>query len=456
MNDRTIAAIATPVFLSSIGVIRISGQLSFNIIKDIFKPFDSSKDCLKAKGYTSMYGQIFDGSEVLDDVVIHFFRKPLSYTGEDVIEISCHGGVFVVKKILGLVLSKGAFLAEPGEFTKLAVLNGKMNLSQAEAVIDVINARDKNSLRLANYQKNGKLVCKINGAKDKILEIIYHIAAFIDYPEEDIEDIDFNMILKKLEEVKVFLEKLSSTYNIGSIIKSGVDTSIVGKPNVGKSSLMNALSKDNLSIVSNIEGTTRDIVRNSVQLENVILNLNDTAGIRETNDEIEELGKNLSIEKIKSSSLILLVFDFSNELDNNDYKLCEEVDKDITIAVLNKTDLNKKIDEKYIKEKFKYIVKISAKNEENIALLENKIEEVIGFNNIDMSMGIISNERHKQLIDKTIFCVDNVISVIKNKSNLDMITFDLEEAVKHLLEFNGENITENVVDGIFSRFCVGK
>lgn len=450
-----IAAISTPIAISSVSIVRISGEDCFSIINNIFKPF-KNRNVLNAKGYTSMYGHIIYNDEIIDEVIVHFYKKPYSYTGEDVVEISCHGGIYIVKKVLDIVLKCGAKLSKAGEFTMRAVLNGKMTLTQAEGVMDLINSREKQSFKIAMNERNGQLFNSINSIKKDVLDIISNLAAFIDYPEEEIDEIGISELEKRLTTILARMETIVNTYNYGTIMKNGVDTAIIGKTNVGKSSIMNLLSRDEKSIVTDIEGTTRDIIQNTIQLPNVILNLNDTAGIRKTEDVVESIGAELSFKKIKTSNLILAVFDGSRELDDNDIKIIKEVDKDISIAIINKCDKHQKIDIKEIQEKFKHIVLISAITGDGLKELEEKIEEVLNINHTDISYGVISNERQKYTADQALEFMKIAFNSVKTGMSLDAIVLDLEQTIEALMELTGENVNEEVIKAVFSNFCVGK
>jgi len=454
MNN-VIAAISTPIAISSVSVIRMSGEGSFIIIDKLFKPF-KGRDILNAKGYTSAYGHIMDSDEIIDEVVVHFFRNPYSYTGEDIVEISCHGGIYIVKKVLALLVEAGAILAKAGEFTMRAVLNGKMTLTQAEGVIDLINAREKQSARIAMETRNGILFKNITEIKEKILKTLSKLAAFIDYPEEEIEEIEMQELEGILYDIVDKMQSIVDTYDYGSIIKNGVDTVIIGKTNVGKSSIMNMLSRAKKSIVTEIEGTTRDIIENTIQLQNVILNLNDTAGIRDTDDIVENIGAELSFEKLKTSLLVLAVFDASRDLDNNDKKIMAEISTDIKIAVINKIDKAKKIDMDIINSYFNNVIFISAISGEGLIQLEQKIEEILKIHHIDTSMGIISNERQKHSADSALMNMKNALHTVKIRMTLDAIVLDLEQSIEDLMKLTGDNINEEIVNAVFSNFCVGK
>lgn len=452
---KTIAAIATAQGLAGIGVIRISGDKSKEIAGKIFKSV-SGRALSDMKGYTASYGKIIENNEVIDDAVALVFNAPHSYTGEDVVEISCHSGMYVMKMVLRAVLNAGAVPAEPGEFTKRAFLNSKMTLTQAESVMDVISAKGKAAARIATSLREGTLYKKIRSIIDELTKYAAHLSAWADYPEDDIPQVEDSVLLSNLEAVRLKLENIIKNYDAGAIIKEGVNTVIAGKPNVGKSTIMNVLSGYEKSIVTEIPGTTRDIVEEVVCIGDIVLKLSDTAGIRNTEDIIEEIGVNKAKNKIKSSSLILAVFDSSRELCDDDKILLEDIKDMPAVAVINKTDLESKLNIDYIKSMIKNIVYISAKNGNGIKDLENEIKNVLSINNIDPNEGIISNERQFNAASKALACINEAITSLKNKMTLDAITICIEEAIQNLLELTGERVTDAVIDQVFTSFCVGK
>ncbi len=452
---KTIAAIATAQGLAGIGVIRISGDKSKEIAGKIFKSV-SGRALSDMKGYTASYGKIIENNEVIDDAVALVFNAPHNNTGEDVVEISCHSGMYVMKMVLRAVLNAGAVPAEPGEFTKRAFLNSKMTLTQAESVMDVISAKGKAAARIATSLREGALYKKIRIIIDELTKYAAHLSAWADYPEDDIPQVEDSVLLRNLEAVRLKLENIIKNYDAGAIIKEGVNTVIAGKPNVGKSTIMNVLSGYEKSIVTEIPGTTRDIVEEVVCIGDIVLKLSDTAGIRNTEDIIEEIGVNKAKNKIKSSSLILAVFDSSRELCDDDKILLEDIKDMPAVAVINKTDLESKLNIDYIKSMIKNIVYISAKNGNGIKDLENEIKNVLSINNIDPNEGIISNERQFNAASKALACINEAITSLKNKMTLDAITICIEEAIQNLLEPTGERVTDAVIDQVFTSFCVGK
>lgn len=450
----TISAIATPNAVGGISVIRISGEDAISVADSVFK---GAKKPSNMEGYTCAYGEIInDDNEILDDVVLTVFKAPKSYTGEDVVEISCHGGKFVTKQILRLILSKGVKLAEGGEFTKRAFLNGKMDLNQAENVMNIISADGKSQLKYANSLREGANFKKIKEISKKITSILGDLSAWADYPEDDVPMANPVEILSQTREILSSLENISISYDNGRIIREGINTAIVGKPNVGKSTLMNCLSGFERSIVTDIAGTTRDVVEETVKIGDLTLRLSDTAGIRDTSDIVEKIGVDIAKKRLDEADLIIAMFDGSAPLDNNDFDLIQSVKDKNTIAVVNKTDIA--IDGVFstIKEHFKYAVEVSAKNSIGLDFLINTLNEMFLLEDIDIDSGLLANERQKLCIDNCINALKNCISGLEIGLNLDAITIDFDEALSYLLELTGESVSEAVVNEIFSRFCVGK
>ena len=454
-DDNTIAAISTPLGVGGIGVIRVSGKNSKQIVDKIFVSHKKAK-LTDMKPYTATYGFIMDGDQKVDDVVVLVFCSPHSYTGEDVVEISCHGGMYTTKKILQLVLNAGAVLALPGEFTKRAFLNNKLTLTQAEAVMDIIGAKSKQSARIAISSLDGALYKKIKSILDVLVEYIAHLSVWADYPEEDIPQLDKNKLKTVLDESIVKLQSLIDMYDTGKVLREGINTVIIGRPNVGKSTLMNLLSGYERSIVTKIPGTTRDIVQESVMVADIMLILSDTAGLRKSDDIIENIGVQKAHDKLKSSDLALAVFDYSETLSNEDFNLIKKL-KDIPcIAIINKTDLDKKIDDDYIKRYISNVVYISASNGEGIKSFEDALKKVTCTDNIDPSFVMLANERQKQACDKALKYLKEAVNVFEIGLTLDAVTVSIECAVEALLELTGERVSDVVVDEIFSKFCVGK
>ncbi|MDO5560381.1 MAG: tRNA uridine-5-carboxymethylaminomethyl(34) synthesis GTPase MnmE [Oscillospiraceae bacterium] len=451
----TIAAISTPNAVGGISVIRISGEDAISIADIVFKSF-SGAALSSMKGYTCAYGEVKKEDQKIDDVIATVFRNPKSYTGEDIVEISCHGGLYITRQILRIILENGAVLAQPGEFTKRAFLNGKMSLTQAEAVMDVISAGSKNELRHAVALKDGAMFKKISGIRQDITRILGDLAAWADYPEDDIPYVEPDKLLAELEQISCALTVLSQTYDYGKLIRDGIKTVIVGRPNVGKSTLMNCMSGYERSIVTNIPGTTRDIVEEHIKIGDLTLALSDTAGIRETDDVIEKKGVEIAIEKISQADLVLAVFDVSQVLSDDDRKIIDSVKNKNVIIILNKTDKEPLLDESYFDSVFSYIVHISAKNSEGLDELQKYLEQMFINEEIEADNSILANERQKICVDCCLKSVNEAADVLRNGESLDAVTVIIDEALENLLKLTGESVTESVVNEVFSRFCVGK
>lgn len=453
----TVAAISTPVAAGGISVIRISGDGAIKTAKKIFSPANKNKDIEKMKGYTACYGKVHNGENELDDGVLLIFRAPHSYTGEDVAEISVHGGIYTSREVLRAVLENGARPAEAGEFTKRAFLNGKLSLTQAEAVIDIIEANGKQLHRAAISARDGELHRKIEDACEKIVSVCADISAWIDYPEEDLPELKEDVLFEKLSEVKDELNSLVSGYDTGKMLREGISTAIVGKPNAGKSTLMNLLSRANRSIVTDIAGTTRDIIEEKVRLdEDIILCLADTAGIRETSDEIEEMGVILARKKIKESDIVLAVFDLSKPLSAEDEEIIASLSDSNTVAVFNKSDEEKALCEDIIKNKFSDTVTVSAKNGDGAEELCTAIRRKIKKTGVDLSAPLLVNERQRTCLIRALNGINGAINALNTGITLDAVGAMLDEAANELLILSGKKATDSVVAEVFSRFCVGK
>ncbi len=448
----TVAAIATPNATGGISVIRISGENALNVASAVFK----GRNPLEMKGYTCAYGFVHDNGEFLDDAVLTVFKAPKSYTGEDVAEISCHGGIFITRQILRLILKNGAELAPAGEFTKRAFLNGKMSLTQAEAVMDIISADSSNELKYAVSLREGSCFRRIKAISDKIVTILGSLSVWADYPDEDIPEVQPETLLKNVNEIYEDLKEASATYDYGRIMREGINTAIVGKPNVGKSTLMNCLSGFKRSIVTDIAGTTRDVIEESVRLGSLTLRLSDTAGIRDTDDQIEKMGVDIAYSRLDEADLVLAVFDRTVPLCDDDYNLVEKLKSKNAVAVINKSDSESVVDMSFFQHNFKYYVEISAKDNVGINYLSECLEKMFINNDIPAERGIIANERQKICVEKALTSVENTVKALENGVMLDAITVLLDEALDSLLELTGEKVTDTVVDNVFSRFCVGK
>lgn len=455
MKSDTIAAISTAQGEGGIGVIRVSGKNSIEICDRIFKAV-SGRKLSDMKGYTAALGHVYKDDEKLDEVIATVFREPHSYTGENIVELSCHGGIFITREILRTVIEAGAEPALAGEFTKRAFLNGKLDLTEAEAVIDIISAKSKNAARAAILAKEGALWRRIENIKNKLVTTAAHFSAWADYPEEDIEEVSVESLSNTFNECLFDLNKLLSTYDMGQTVKEGIDTVIAGKPNTGKSTLMNLISGRNRSIVTDIPGTTRDIIEETVSVGGVILRLSDTAGMRDTEDKVEKIGVDIAKSRIKSCGLVLAVFDAGRELDEDDKKLIENVKDAPVIAVINKTDLEKKLDEKYIGDRIEKIVKISAKNGEGFDELCELIEKIAGTADFNPSEGILANERQRNAALNAKKSLEEATQALNAGMTFDAVTVSIEEAIENILELTGERVSDVVVDNVFHNFCVGK
>ena len=451
----TIAAISTATGKGGIGIIRMSGEKCFDILDRIFVP----KNDGDIKGYTIKYGNIINSEtkEIIDEVLVSYFVNPKSYTKENMCEINSHGGFVVEQAILEECLKNGATLAEPGEFTKRAFLNGRIDLSQAEAVIDVINSKTEKEMRASANQLEGRLSRKINEIQETLLDAMADIEASIDYPEYDIEETTNIKLRKIFEDVKIKLLKLKDSYNNSKIIKEGIKTIIVGKPNVGKSSLLNLMLNEERAIVSDIEGTTRDTIEEFINVKGIPLKIIDTAGIRNASDEIEKIGVKKTLKVINDADLIISIFDDSREFDEEDEKILNLIKDKKAIILLNKVDLKKsKIN--YI-EKFgnTNIIKFSTKTEMGLEELYNTISKMFKFDEIEINDGeIITNIRQKQHIDKSLEYVAEGEMQLENNVPVDISAIYLKSILEELGYITGQNVSEDIINEIFAKFCLGK
>ena len=451
----TIAAVSTPNAVGGIAVIRISGEKAINTAEAIFRPY-GGKTVADMAGYTCAYGVVHDGDEIIDDCILTVFRAPHSYTGEDTCEISCHGGLYVSKRILRAALKYGAVNAEAGEFTKRAFLNGKLDLTQAEAVMDIISARGEAELRMAEQLREGATYKKVRKCSDRLLKILSGIAAWTDYPDEDIPEIEPSVIETELSGMRDELFSLIRSYDSGRILREGVATAIVGRPNVGKSTLFNCLSGCERSIVTDIAGTTRDVVEETVRLGDIVLRLSDTAGIHRTDDRIEGIGIDIAQKTAENAELVIAVFDGNCPLTADDFDLIKSIKNKKCIAVINKSDQQQVIESDALKEFFVQIVYISAKNGDGIEQLESAVKQIFEISPESFSVVSAANERQKLCIERAISSVDEGIEIIRSSEMYDALNVVLDDAEQSLLELTGEKITDAVVDEVFSRFCVGK
>ena len=436
----------------------MSGEKSFEILEKIFEP-KKKQSIEEIKGYTIKYGNIVENGEVVDEVLVSYFKAPKSYTTENMCEINSHGGTVIIRKILELCLKNGADLAEPGEFTKRAFLNGRIDLLQAESVIDVINAKSEREAKTGIKQLEGYLSKKIADIKKEIMEVMINIDVSIDYPEYDTPDVTNKQIENMLENVQKKLEKLEKSFDNGKIIKEGIKTAIIGKPNAGKSSLLNAILKEDRAIVTEYEGTTRDTIEEFVTINGIPLKLVDTAGIRNAKDEVEKIGIEKSREIASTADLVIALFDSSKDLDDEDLEILEIAKNKKSIIILNKMDLEAKINEKNekIKQTNAPIIKISALKKEGIEKLEEEITKLFNLNEINLDNEIvITNARHKNLISKAIENVKKTKETMKNEMPLDIVAIFIKDILEDLANITGEIVTDDIIDEIFAKFCLGK
>ena len=457
MRKDTIAAIATAMTNSGIGIVRMSGTEAFDIIQNIYKG-KNNKNLSEVKSHTIHYGYIMDGEETIDEVLVMIMKGPHSFTGEDTVEIDCHGGVFVVKRILETVIKNGARPAEPGEFTKRAFLNGRMDLSQAEAVIDVINSKNEYALKSSVSQLKGNVQKKIKEIRE---EIIYH-TAFIETALDDPEHISVDGYGEELkitvDKLLVELDELLKSSDNGRIIKEGIKTVIVGKPNAGKSSLLNVLVGEDRAIVTDIAGTTRDVLEESIQLQGISLNIMDTAGIRDTDDIVEKIGVDKAKAHANEADLIIYVVDASRDLDENDFDIIDMIQDKKAVILLNKSDLDTVVTKDMIKLHVdKPMIEISAKEESGIKELEETLKNMFFHGEISFNDEVyITNIRHKTAIKDAYDSLEKVIVSIENDMPEDFYSIDLLDAYESLGSITGETIGEDLVNEIFSKFCMGK
>lgn len=454
----TICAIATALGEGGISIIRISGDKALDITSKIFKA-KSGQDIRSMKSYTMKYGHIhdIDSEELIDEVIISFMKGPKSFTAENTVEINCHGGVVSTNKVLESVIKAGARLAEPGEFTKRAFLNGRIDLSQAEAVMDIIKAKTDLAMKSALMQSTGHLSTQINRQREHMLNILALVEFAVDFTEDD-EEIDPSIPIKVAESLEKSISEMNTLLkgaDEGKLIREGLSLAIVGKPNVGKSSLLNALLREKRAIVTDIAGTTRDVIEEYINLDGIPVKVIDTAGIRETEDVVEKIGVEKSREKLEEADLVLLVLDTSRELDQEDRDIINSVKDKKCILILNKIDLDWKIGEDVLSS-FEHVIKISAKEEIGLDDLKQTIKDLFFNGKIDTESLIISNSRHKQALFRALENAENALVRVKNNEYLDLISIYVTASLRALGEITGSELEEDLVNKIFGDFCVGK
>ncbi len=436
----------------------MSGEKCFEVLNKIFEP-KKQESVENIKGYTIKYGQIVENKEIIDEVLVSYFKAPKSYTTENMCEINTHGGNVVIRKILELCLKNGANLAEPGEFTKRAFLNGRIDLLQAESVIDVINAKSEKEAKTGIKQLEGALSRKIKEIKQEILDVMVNVDVSIDYPEYDVEDVTNSQISNMLDSVQTKLEILEKSFDNGKLIKEGIKTAIIGKPNAGKSSLLNAILKEDRALVTEYEGTTRDTIEEFVNIEGVPLKLIDTAGIRDAKDEVEKIGIKKSKEIANDADLVIAIFDSSKELTKEDMEILNIIKNKKSIILLNKADLNSVLNEnsEQFKEITENVLKISALNGEGLEKLYALISKMFSLEEINVDNDvIITNLRHKNLISKAIENVKKAKNTVKENMPIDIIAIFIKDILEDLGNITGEIVTDDIINEIFSKFCLGK
>ena len=436
----------------------MSGKNCFEILEKIFKP-KKQESIEEIKGYTMKYGHIIENEKIIDEVLVSYFKEPMSYTTENMCEINSHGGNIVMKKILELCLKNGAELAEPGEFTKRAFLNGRIDLTQAESVIDVINAKSEKEVQAGIKQLEGGLSKEISAIKQEILDVMVNIEVAIDYPEYDVEEVTNNEIMNMLNSLEIKLNKLEKSFDNGKILKEGIKTAIIGKPNAGKSSLLNRILKEDRAIVTEFEGTTRDTIEEFVNINGIPLKLIDTAGIRNAEDEVEKIGIHKSKKIAKNADLIIAIFDASKPLSKEDKEILEIIKGKKVIILLNKIDLQQELhkEDKEFKEVTDSIIEISALNNIGIDDVYAEITKLFEINeiNIDNDL-VITNIRHKNLIHQAIESIKKTKETMKEKMPIDIVAVYIKQILEDLGNITGEFVTEDIINEIFSKFCLGK
>lgn len=458
-ND-TIAAISTALGEGGIGIVRLSGPESFNIAQKVFKP-QKKKSFEEFKNRTLYLGHIIEpeSGEIIDEVLVSFFKGPYTYTREDMVEINCHGGLVAQRRILAVVLNQGAKIAEPGEFTKRAFLNGRIDLSQAEAVIDIIRAKTDRALLMANKQLSGGLSNKIKKIRSDLLNLIAHIEANIDFPEEDIPEAEPEYILNEIIKGRNMVKDLLESAGAGRILREGLSTLILGNTNVGKSSLLNTLLKDERAIVTDIPGTTRDVIEEYIDIKGIPIKIIDTAGIRQTSDEVEKIGIERAMKYLEDAELVLLMFDASRKLTDDDINLIKLVREKLTITIINKTDLPTSVDEEKLKHELsaEKIIKISALKEEGIEELKEAIYDTIYDKIGIMDEGLVAaGERQRIVLKEAYDSLDKALDSMRIGMPIEMVEVDIRDSWEKLGEITGDTVREDIIKTIFHNFCIGK
>ena len=448
MND-TIAAISTALGVGAISIIRVSGEEATKIVSKIF-----TKDLTKVASHTIHYGYIKENNEIIDEVLVSVMLAPKTFTTEDIVEINCHGGISTTNKILELLLMKGCRLAEPGEFTKRAFLNGRIDLEEAEGIMDLIESKTDKARSLAINQLSGKVSDLIRNLREDLVQVLANINVNIDYPEyDDVEEVTIPLLQEKIKNIKEKIEDILKKSNNGKIIKEGIKTSIIGKPNVGKSSLLNTLLEEDKAIVTDIEGTTRDIVEGTVNIDGILLNIIDTAGIRDTDNIVEKIGVDKSLELIDNSDLILFVLNNNEEITKEELELLDKIENKNHIIIVNKIDLEKKLNTNLLNN----VIYISTKNNEGIDELKNTIKKIFNLEQIEKEdMTYLTSARSVAILKRVNEQINELEKNINNNMPIDMIELDIKNIWNLLGEIIGDNYEEELIDELFSRFCLGK
>ena len=454
MQNTTIAAIATAPGAGGIAVVRLSGPESYAVAARVFHPANPNKNVEEAKGYTALFGSFVEGDDAFDEGVALFFREPHSYTG--VVELSCHGGSAVARRLVEACIAAGAAPAAPGEYTRRAFLNGKMSLTQAEAVMDMISADGKQGAALANASLSGALAKKIGAEKEALTGLQAHLAAWVDFPEEDVPELDDAHLHTVLGQVQQELDGLIKNYDAGAVLREGVDCAIVGRPNAGKSTLLNLLAGFDRAIVTPVAGTTRDVVEQAVQLGDIRLNLFDTAGLRQTDDAIEAEGIRRSWKKLEEAGLILAVFDGSEPLTREDLALAQRCAGRPAIALVNKEDKPTRFDAEIIAGDFAMVIPVCCQEEGSRKVIAAAVARLLGTNQIDPHAASLSGQRQLAAATRARDAVAGALDAVEGGFGLDAVSVCVDDALDALCELTGENASEAVINEVFERFCVGK
>ena len=467
--ENTIVAIATATGESGIGIVRLSGEKSIDIVKNFFKPYDK-KEIDEKSNRMMKYGHIYDKDELIDEVMVCFMFAPHTYTRENIVEIFTHGGIVCLKRVLNLCLENGADLAEKGEFTKRAFLNGRLDLTQAEAVIDVINSKTNSSFDVAMEQLRGRFSKEINEIRKEITDVLVDIAVNIDYPDEDIEFILYDKLEKELRQIKGKIDYLIGSSDTGRILREGLNVAIVGRPNVGKSSLMNAILRESRAIVTEIPGTTRDTIEELINVRGIPVNLIDTAGIRTTDDLIEQIGIDKSKKSLESADLVIFMIDLTSEISDEDYDILSQVDKSKLLILFNKADKTARIKEEDMisfADGMRYML-TSVNDSKSVDEVENAIFEKAGGNLLlgkesetdklagSQKSNIVTNARHKNMLERASVSLGEAINAVSGNIPLEFLEIDIRNAYEELGFITGDSVQDDVIDEVFSRFCLGK